>query len=160
MIRRITDPRLLALGGFLLFAPGGVAAQGLPGEAAAPRFSFAPVEGGALKLDRETGRVSLCAKRSTGYSCEAVPDTRDAYEAEIARLSAEVDTLRRQLAAGSPLPPVPPLPPAAGVQPPPGTLPPPATSELDIALDYAERVYRRLKGLIDEMRGAGGGERL
>lgn len=169
MIRRICDPRLLALGGLILIAPaGGAAAQGLPGgppgvppgETPAPRFSFAPVEGGALKLDRETGRVSLCAKRPAGYSCEAVPDTRDAYEAEIARLSAEVDTLRRRLAAGPAVPPVPPAPPAPGAKPPPGAVPLPETSDLDRALDYAERVYRRLKGLIDEMRGPGSGERL
>ncbi|MFG1298483.1 hypothetical protein V5F49_01685 [Xanthobacter sp. V3C-3] len=162
MIRRIADPRQLALGGLLVLGAavgpaGGASAQGLPAEVQAPRFAFAPVEGGALKLDRETGRVSLCAKRPAGYTCEAVPDTRDAYEAEIARLAAELDTLRRQMAAGPSLPPVPPAP---GTPPAPGAAPSPEASEFDRALDYAERVYRRLKGLIDEMRGPGGQERL
>lgn len=127
-------------------------AQGTPqaapsAETSAPRFAFAPVEGGALKLDRETGRVSLCAKRPAGFTCEAVPDSRDAYEAEIARLKAEVDTLRR----------------AAEVQP--GTPAPlrsavPSAADLDQAFAYAERFYRRLKGLIEELRAPSGEERL
>lgn len=88
---RFAPPRFalpaLALCPLLLAVAGPAAAQGpVPAETTAPRFSFAPVDGGALKLDRETGRVSLCAKGPTGFACEAVPDTRDAYEAEIARL--------------------------------------------------------------------------
>ncbi len=123
-----------------------------PGDTAAPRFSFAPVEGGALKLDRETGRVSLCAKRGTGFTCEAVPDTRDAYEAEIARLQAENDTLRRS----AQLPPIPPLPPSPGA----GPNASPDTSDIDQALAYAERFYKRLRGLIDEFRSPNGQEKL
>lgn len=119
-----------------------------PGETAAPRFSFAPVEGGALKLDRETGRVSLCAKRGTGFTCEAVPDSRDAYETEIARLQAENEALRRS----AQLPPIPPLPPTPG--------PNADTSDMDRALDYAERFYKRLRGLIDEFRAPNGQEKL
>ena len=110
------------------------------------------MEGGALKLDRETGRVSLCAKRGTGFTCEAVPDTRDAYEAEIARLQAENDTLRRS----AQLPPIPPLPPSPGA----GPNASPDTSDIDQALAYAERFYRRLRGLIDEFRSPNGQERL
>ncbi len=120
------------------------------GETAAPRCSFAPVEGGALKLDRETGRVSLCAKRGTGFTCEAVPDSRDAYEAEIARLQAENETLRRS----AQLPPIPPLPPT------PGPNASPDTSDMDRALDYAERFYKRLRSLIDEFRAPNGQEKL
>lgn len=151
----------LAMGGVvsscMIIAAGAAVAQGplpggaLPGETLAPRFSFAPVEGGALKLDRETGRVSLCTKRGTGFTCEAVPDTRDAYEAEIARLQAEIATLRRSAQAVPPSPVPPQL-------TPPGTTP--GASELDQAFDYAERFYRRLKGMIDEWRAPSGRENL
>lgn len=135
------------------FAAAPAVAQGaLPtspsAETSVPRFAFAPVEGGALKLDRETGRVSLCAKHPTGFTCEVVPDARDAYEAEIARLKAEVDTLRR--AAGMPPQPGAPVPPTAA----------PNASDLDEAFAYAERFYRRLKGLIDDLRAPSGEERL
>jgi hypothetical protein len=142
-----------ALAASLLAAPALAQAQVPPlppGDTTAPRFSFAPVEGGALKLDRETGRVSLCAKRGTGFTCEAVPDTRDAYEAEIARLQGEVDSLRRS----AQLPPLPPLPPT------PGPNASPDTSDMDRALDYAERFYKRLRGLIDEFRAPNGQEKL
>lgn len=70
-----------------------------------PRFAFAPVEGGALKLDTVTGQVSLCTKGSAGFACVAVPDTRDAYEAEIARLQAENDRLKGKAAPDSAAPP-------------------------------------------------------
>lgn len=117
-------------------------------ETTAPRFSFAPVDGGALKLDRETGRVSLCAKGPRGFACEAVPDSRDAYEAEIARLQAELDALRGAGAA-QPRPPVPPAP---------GT--PPDMSDLDRAFSYMEHFYRRLRSMIEEYRAPNGQERL
>ena len=137
-------------------APQGTAQAAPSAETSAPRFAFAPVEGGALKLDRETGNVSLCAKRPSGFTCEAVPDTRDAYEAEIARLRAEVDTLRRAAAVSpQPLPPQPGMP-ATPV--PPGAAP--NATDLDQAFAYAERFYRRLKGLIDELRTPTGEERL
>lgn len=155
---RSVSPRLVParagtlLMGVLLLAPAGVTAafaQGpVPGETAAPRFSFAPVEGGALKLDRESGRVSLCAKRGVGFTCEAVPDTRDAYEAEIARLQAELDALRRSAQLGPSAPP------------PPDGAAPPDTTDLDRALAYADRFYRRLKGMIDDLRAPSGQERL
>ncbi|MFG1372610.1 hypothetical protein V5F32_10585 [Xanthobacter oligotrophicus] len=165
MTRSTADLRLVTLCA-LVFSPLAAApamAQGAPqgtaqaapsAETSAPRFAFAPVEGGALKLDRETGRVSLCAKRPSGFTCEAVPDTRDAYEAEIARLKAEVDSLRR--AAGLAPQPLPPQPGAP--VPPPGAAP--NATDLDQAFAYAERFYRRLKGLIDELRAPTGEERL
>lgn len=103
-----------------------------------PRYAFAPVAGGALKLDTVTGRVSLCAKGTSGFTCEAVPDSRDAYEAEIARLQKEVAALKS--AQGS----------NAGT----GTAPD-ATAELDQALDYMERIYRRFKSMIDGLNGTG-----
>lgn len=126
----------------LALAAGGpalpAAAQPAPAESAPiqspaapqPPFAFVPVEGGALKLDTRTGKVSLCAKDAAGFTCTAVPDSRDAYEAEIARLQAEIATLKGHAA-----------PPQANAEP----------SDIDKAFDYATHVYRRLKQMIEEL---------
>ncbi len=99
------------------------------------RYNFVPVDGGALKLDTVTGRVSFCGRSGGNYVCEAVPDTRDAYEAEIGRLQQQVDALQGGKA------------PTAGAKP-----PPPDESQIDAAMDYAERVMRRLKQMLDNLR--------
>ncbi|OYY83501.1 MAG: hypothetical protein B7Y12_15180 [Rhizobiales bacterium 24-66-13] len=111
-------------------APGTPAPPSAP---AGPRYSFSPVEGGALKLDTQTGQVSFCGKGSAGYSCEAVPDSRDAYEAEIARLQARIATLEGKPATA----------------PNAGSSYLPSQSDFDAALDYAERAFRRLRDLVN-----------
>lgn len=98
------------------------------------RYNFAPVEGGALKLDTLTGKVSFCGRTSGNYVCEAVPDTRDAYEAEIGRLQQQVEALQGGKAKAGEAPAL------------------PEDSNLDAAMDYAERVMRRLKQMLDNLR--------
>ncbi|GGF87258.1 hypothetical protein GCM10007301_53960 [Azorhizobium oxalatiphilum] len=98
------------------------------------RYSFQPVDGGVLKMDSQTGMVSLCSRGAGGsFSCLAVPDSRDAYEAEIARLQA-------QLAGKGP---------AATVDS--GnklTVPLPSQNDLDAAYAYAAGLYNRMKNYI------------
>lgn len=138
--------RSAVLAGLLLAAPAcaapvlAQAASPAPPAAdapAGPRFAFAPVEGGALKLDTRTGQVSLCTRGTAGFACTAVPDSRDAYEAEIARLQAEIAALKQGAEAGKPD-----AAPQAKADP----------SEIDRAFDYATHLYRRLKRMIDELR--------
>jgi hypothetical protein len=59
------------------------------GQTAAPtsedsRYTFNRVDDGYLRLDGRTGQVSICAQRSAGWACQAVPDERAALESEIA----------------------------------------------------------------------------
>jgi len=63
------------------------------------RYKFSPTsDGGVLRLDSRTGSVSNCAKRDTaGWACYAVPDERDALDAEIGRLQAENTRLKDEL---------------------------------------------------------------
>ena len=63
------------------------------------RYSFHQVTEGTLRLDSRTGQVSLCARQGTTWSCAAVPDDRTALENEIARLSRENGTLKKELLA-------------------------------------------------------------
>ncbi|MGU3494650.1 hypothetical protein ACLBXM_11460 [Xanthobacteraceae bacterium A53D] len=97
------------------------------------RFSFTPVEGGVLKLDSQTGRVSFCSNGSGGFACVAVPDSRDAYEAEIARLQAQMDGKA----------------PGTGSNRPTLSVPLPSQSDLDAAYGYAAGLYDRMRAYMD-----------
>lgn len=86
---------------------GGGAATPSPGapstaEPAAPAdnesFALSPATGDHLRIDRRTGRVSICSSKSGDWRCTLVPEDREAYEAEIAELRSENDRLKRQLA--------------------------------------------------------------
>ncbi|MGY0570174.1 hypothetical protein ACTGJ9_003135 [Bradyrhizobium sp. RDM12] len=76
-----------------------VAAQSAP-ESENGRYSMTPIPEGVLRLDTRTGMVSTCTRNGAGWACYAVPDERSALDAEIGRLQAEVETLKGQLAAG------------------------------------------------------------
>ncbi|MFD2183931.1 hypothetical protein [Rhodoplanes azumiensis] len=110
-------------------------------DADAARFSYHRTEEGFARLDLRTGQVSLCSLRSAGWACQAVPDDRAAFESEIIRLQTENVALKKALLdRGVPLP--------SGVKPPaappsdaaPGSV----DTELDRALNFVERAWRRL----------------
>jgi len=69
------------------------------------RYSFSKQADGVLRLDTQTGDVSLCSQRSVGWACQAVPDDRAVLENEIARLRRENVVLKKDiLGRGLPLP--------------------------------------------------------
>ena len=56
---------------------------------------MSPAEGGSvLRLDTQTGAVSLCQRKSGTWVCEALADDRRALEGEIDRLTAETNELK------------------------------------------------------------------
>jgi hypothetical protein len=63
------------------------------------RYTFNETAEGFLRLDVQTGDVSLCAKRAVGFACQAVPDDRTVLENEIARLRAENGALKKEILA-------------------------------------------------------------
>jgi len=70
------------------------------------RYTFNKVPEGFLRLDAQTGEVSVCSQRAVGWACQAVPEDRAVLENEIARLRHENATLKRDLVTrGLPLPP-------------------------------------------------------
>jgi hypothetical protein len=82
------------------------------------RYSFSKVADGVLRLDMQTGDVSVCSQRTVGWACQAAPDDRAVLENEIARLRTENAALKKDmLAHGLTLPgaatPEPPAPPVA-----------------------------------------------
>ena len=82
-------------------APGAssVWAQATP-DSDGGRYKFSQMtDGSVLRLDTRTGSVSNCARRETsGWACYAVPDERDALDAEIGRLQADNARLKDELA--------------------------------------------------------------
>lgn len=112
------------------------------------RYTFNRVDEGYLRLDGRTGEVSICAQRSTGWACQAVPDERAALEAEIARLQAENAAVKKELIARNlPLPgTVKPDPRAANPDEP--RLQLPNDADVDKVMNFVEKVWRRLLDMI------------
>lgn len=112
------------------------------------RYTFSKQADGVLRLDTQTGEVSLCSQRTVGWACQTAPDDRAVLESEIARLRRENAVLKKDiLARGLPLP--------AGA-----TSEPPAVSEeqhlpglndnadIDRVLTFARRAWRRFIEII------------
>ena len=99
----------LVIGVVCLAAPAG-ADEAPPPDTAGGRYVFAKEAdrqgNGYVRLDTQTGEVSLCSQRAVGWACTAAPDDRAVFENEIARLRAENAALKKDLVThGLPLPP-------------------------------------------------------
>ena len=135
-----------ALIGWCLLSPA--LAEGVTPDNEGGRYAFSKQADGVLRLDKQTGDVSLCTQRTVGWACQAAPDDRAILEDEIARLRRENAALKKDiLARGLPLP--------AGAM-----AEPPAMSEdrhmpgfndnpdLDRVLAFARRMWHRLVDVI------------
>jgi len=128
--------------GFCLIAPA-FADDAMP-ENDGGRYTFSKVADGFLRLDTQTGEVSICSQRTVGWACQAVPEDRAVLESEIARLRHENAALKKyMLARGLPLP--------AGTLPEPPVvrdgdhaLPPRLHSDLDRMMALVDRMWHRL----------------
>ena len=117
-------------------------AQGVEPENEDSRYSFFRAEDGYLRLDGRTGQVSLCTRRQR--FCQALPEERAAFEAEVARLQLENAALKQEvLAHDLPLPagvgPERPL--AAGQRS-------PVDRDANQFMSVIENVWRRLVAMI------------
>jgi len=90
---------LRGLAAAIVAMPVAAALAQSPPESENGRYSFSQAtDGSFLRLDTRTGNVSNCSKRDTvGWACYAVPDERNALDAEIGRLQAENDRLKDDL---------------------------------------------------------------
>jgi len=136
---------------FLLSLVLGARSQEPAPETEHGRFTFKEMSDGLLRLDSRTGEVALCSRRAVGWACQAVPEDRTALESEIARLQGENAALKRELVTrGLPLP--------DGTKGPPLTAKPdqdlkvPSDADLDRALSFLERAWRRLVEMMQNMQ--------
>lgn len=117
-------------------------------QAAVPsRYEFNHVDKDILRLDNNTGQVSLCSQHAAGWACDAVPEERAALEKEIARLQDEVAALKQE---------------AASLREPPLPVPPPAAKndefsrnlrdDIARARDYLHWTWRRVVDMVGKIR--------
>lgn len=142
-------PRLFPLPLALVFAtlPLTASAQNGAPDTESGRYSFNRVEDGYLRLDQRTGQVSLCGRRTLGWSCHPVPDERAALEEEIARLQRDNALLKKEMLARGITPPGGSLSqaPAAPEKPAAKT---PSEADLDRAMAVMERLWKRLVEMV------------
>jgi hypothetical protein len=109
------------------------------------RYIFSKVAEGFLRLDTQTGQVSVCSQRAVGFACQAAPDDRAVLENEIARLRAENAGLKKEmLAHGLALPGTGAVAPeSSGTHDNEITIRLPDNSEIDRVVAYAGQLWHR-----------------
>jgi hypothetical protein len=142
----------------VIYSPAGMGAaraQSLP-DTENRRYALSPVTDGVIRLDTRTGAVSTCTKSGAGWACYAVPDERNALDAEIGRLQAENEKLKAELAAREPAVAGKidePLPKTDSLKKPESKaaegerkieIPLPSDRDMDRMMSFVERAWRRL----------------
>ncbi|MGE4373856.1 MAG: hypothetical protein AB7E29_13345 [Xanthobacter sp.] len=140
-------PLTLAAGPAFSQAAPSAATAPAPADAASPpadpRFSFSQTDDGTLRMDSKTGAVSLCAKGPEGFACKLLPDSQKVYEAELARLRKEIAALKGEEKHAEDPDELDPNNLSGDL--------PPDPADVDAALDYAEKLFLRLKQMYDNL---------
>ena len=120
------------------------------------RYTMSPVDGGFLRLDKQTGAVAMCARSSGDWACNPVQDhTAAAPSNELSKLEEEnealkdrIKALEESLESGKAAPP-----PSSGPHegPPGGKVQLPTDEEVDQALDYMELIYKKFRDRIKDL---------
>ena len=150
VVRTILAPAASAL--LLGWAASGALAQ----DDRSGRYVMKPADGGGvIRLDTETGAMSLCARRDTQWSCQEMADTGkeprqdlDRLRAENKQLKAEVRRLESLLLPGDE---------AKGPRDPRterpggGRLQLPSEEDVDRAMTYLQRMFRKFRDKLKEL---------
>lgn len=99
MIPRTIIKRTLAASAVCVALSAPAFAEGEMPDSEHGRYTFNKVAEGFLRLDTQTGQVSVCSQRAVGFACQVVPDDRTVLESEIARLRAENAALKKEMLA-------------------------------------------------------------
>lgn len=137
-----TSKRIAMVGLAIVAGIGGIAAVSAQNTAQG-RFTMHPVEGGVLRLDTQSGTMSMCRDKAGQWSCEALPDERAALEKEIERLSTENRDLQGAIKKLEEIAGVPDAKPKAGVQL-------PTEEDVDKAMSYIQRMFKKFREKLKE----------
>lgn len=120
------------------------------------RYALSPVEDGFLRLDKETGAVAMCARKSGTWVCEPVTDKAADSTGDKAKLEAENKVLRDRIKSLEEIQD--PAKPGAEAEtpkdPPGGKMQLPSEAEVDKALDYMERIFKKIRDRIQKYEPA------
>lgn len=108
------------------------------------RYQLERTEDGYVRLDTQTGRMTLCRERSGQLVCRAATEERDAYDRQVEALEDRVAALESRVGAlesGRP---------AADL---------PSEEEFEQTLGYMEKFFRRFMGIVTELDRDFGGRR-
>jgi hypothetical protein len=121
-------------------------------EATDGRFVFHRVQDSFVRLDSRTGQVSLCSRRTVGWTCQVAPDDRNVLEGEISRLRNDNAVLKKELLArGLPLPGgLKGAPPTAGDES--KSLKLPTEADMERVMTFIEKAWRRLVEMIENLQ--------
>lgn len=115
-----------------------------PATSAAERYELKPVEGGFLRLDRDSGLTEFCKPSGEGYACRPTAEGASADAAMIAALEKRVAELEAKVKAlsGDPAKS------AASRDP---TLDLPSDEQVDRVASFLERALKRLKQIAGDV---------
>ena len=121
------------------------------------RYHVAEIEGGLLRIDRQTVEISECGETENGWICRLAADDRLAYEAEINRLDAELTRAREEVASLSSqleerVSPLAPDTSEAGELSARERMDLPSDDEVDAFMDSAEHMMRRFFDMVEDIR--------
>lgn len=128
------------------------AAQNAAPDSEGGRYTFNRVDDSYLRLDQQTGQVSLCNRHSVGWACYPLPDERAALEEEIARLQKDNAALKKEmLARGIALPGMKQPQPNPEAKSEPGVKIP-SDAEIDRVMTVMEKMWRRLVEMVQRVQ--------
>lgn len=100
------------------------------------RYQLERTRDGYVRLDTQTGRMSLCQERGDQLVCRMASEEQAAYDRDLDALQDKVDALADRLAALESRQP------AANL---------PSEEEFEQTLGYMERFFRRFMGIVGEL---------
>jgi hypothetical protein len=130
----MTREMAFGLTAFLLGATALTPGTSLATEPATERFQLERSGDRFVRLDRQTGAMSLCDEQNGNLVCRMAADERAAYDAELDRLSSRVTALEKTVAQNG------------------GASKLPSDAEVERSIGIMERMMRSVMGMVKELQ--------